>query len=504
MRGFTPPPYRMPMTFIEFIAHKRLIAHKRYALQRSFLLGITIAAFLLVSACRNSGADELLRASETNSLDSNNNDTVTRRPLSTPTLLAENGSGSGYPAPSATLNPNAYPDNSTAATATTALPSPTTENEFATRTAYLPIVTGDDEGVVEAAATPGEVAAVSPTPPATATATVPPTPTVTPIPAPPTPIRPIDFAAAAAEVNAIGQDLGYSKIGFHVTFMEQKGMLDRWMQELDAAGVPFFLKTVDNAEPLYKAQELAKASGVPHTLVFRSSGGVPQYSLPPAEAARIHWEFHRDKFPPELDPGMVWIETLNEVDKNRSQWLAEFALATAEMALADGFRWAAFGWAPGEPEPGDWQGLAMLEFLRLAGENPDRLAIALHEYSLSAENIQELYPYRLGRFLSLFEIADQYGIPRPTVLITEWGWEYKTIPPAEQAMEDIRWAAALYSSFPQVKGAAIWNLGTGCCFGEISSAVRELTEPLLAFNLQTYYAVPRPPQQAATDPSLYR
>src|SRR5690606_28728635 len=140
------------------------------------------------------------------------------------------------------------------------------------------------------------------------------------------------------------------------------GMLDRWMQELDAAGVPFFLKTVDNAEPLYKAQELAKASGVPHTLVFRSSGGVPQYSLPPAEAARIHWEFHRDKFPPELDPGMVWIETLNEVDKNRSQWLAEFALATAEMALADGFRWAAFGWAPGEPEPGDWQGLAMLEF----------------------------------------------------------------------------------------------------------------------------------------------
>jgi hypothetical protein len=468
-----------------------------------------MAVLLLTAACNNPGSGEQLLTSEagsldiSGSLDSGNTDTGTRPPLSTPTALVNGGNGSGYPAPSATLDPDAYPDNSQVAT-TTATHTATTEALSVTQAIYLSIVAGDDEETTEAAATAEQVAAVSATPSATSTATVTDTPAPTPTPAPPTPIQPIDFEAAAAEVNASGQDLGYSKIGFHVTFMEQKGMLDRWMQELDAAGVPFFLKTVDNAEPLYKAQQLAKASGVPHTLVFRASGGVPEYDLPPAEAARIHWEFHREKFPPELDPSMVWVETINEVDKNRSQWLAEFALATAQMAMADGFRWAAFGWAPGEPEPGNWQGLAMLEFLRLAGENPDRLAIALHEYSLSAENIQELYPHRLGRFLDLFEIADQYGIPRPTVLITEWGWEYNNIPPVEQAMEDIRWAAALYSSFPEVKGAAIWNLGTGCCFGDISSEVAKLIDPLTAFNLQTYYAVPRPPEQAATDPSFYR
>jgi hypothetical protein len=313
----------------------------------------------------------------------------------------------------------------------------------------------------------------------------------------------LDVAALQGELSGTDRQLAFSKIGFHVTFLEEKGVLDRWMQDLDAAGIPFFLKTVDNAEPLYEAQQLRERSGVPHTLVFRATGGVPDYSLPPAEAARQHWAYHREKFPPELDPSVVWLETVNEVDKNRSPWLAEFALATARLALADGFRWAAFGWAPGEPEPEDWQSPAMLEFLRLAGENPDRLAIALHEGSLSAGNIKELYPYRLGRFLQLFQICDQYGIPRPTVLITEWGWAYNDIPPVDKAIEDISWAANLYAQFPQVKGAAIWNLGTGCCFGTVSDEVRELIDPLRRFNLTTSYTVPRPPLQAPTDPGRY-
>jgi hypothetical protein len=243
---------------------------------------------------------------------------------------------------------------------------------------------------------------------------------------------------------------------------------------------------------------------VPHTLVFRATGGVPDYDLPPADAAREHWKFHRDKFPPELDPELVWVETVNEVDKNRSSWLAEFALETARLAMADGFRWAAFGWAPGEPEPQHWQLPAMLEFLELAGENPDRLAIAVHEGSLSAENIRYEYPYRLGRFLQLFQICDEYDIPRPTVLITEWGWEYDNIPPVEQALADIAWAANLYAHFPEVKGAAIWNLGTGCCFGDVSDEVRELIDPLRRFNLTTAFAIEALPEQAPTDPQRYR
>jgi hypothetical protein len=265
-----------------------------------------------------------------------------------------------------------------------------------------------------------------------------------------------------------------------------------------------FLKSVDNAEPLYNVQNMMRESGVPHILVFRASGGVPNYDLPAVEAARQHWAMHKALFPPELDPELVWVETINELDKNRSEWIAEFALETARLTLADGFRWAAFGWAAGEPEPEDWQLPAMLEFLRLAGENPDRLAIALHEGSAVVSDPTFEYPYRTGRFMQLFDIADQYGIPRPTVLITEWGWKYDEIPTSvEEAMAHIAWIAQLYAPFPEVKGAAIWMLGLGCCFGEISEQVEGLIDPLTQYTLTHYFTAPLPPDKTPTDPALY-
>src|SRR5690606_14654197 len=122
--------------------------------------------------------------------------------------------------------------------------------------------------------------------------------------------------------------------------------LEEWMTALDAAGVPIFLKSADNAQPLFLAQQLQQQSGVPHTLLFPRTGvayDVPNYNLPPQQAAAEHWALHKAAWPPELDPSLVWIETLNEVDKNRAEWLGEFALHTAQLALADGFRWAAFG-----------------------------------------------------------------------------------------------------------------------------------------------------------------
>lgn len=335
-------------------------------------------------------------------------------------------------------------------------------------------------------------------------------PIATPTPLPTaTPIPPLDFAAIRADLLANGQELATINIGFHTGMGGNIEGLEEWMRRLDAAGIPFFLKTADNAEPVYIAQELRKASGVPHTLIFRRSVGqegigvydVPRYDLPPAEAARLHWDLHLNEWPPELDPEIVWLETINEVDRTQSEWLAEFALATAELALADGYKWAAFGWASGEPEPEHWQLPAMLDFLRLAGENPDRLAIALHEYSYVTDNIQREYPYLIGRFQQLFQIVDSHGIPRPTVLITEWGWTYQEIPPIDQAMSDIAWAASLYAPYPEVKGAAIWYLGPG--FGEIADQVQQLIAPLTIYTLRNYHTRPIPPAQTPIDPDLF-
>ncbi len=331
-----------------------------------------------------------------------------------------------------------------------------------------------------------------------------PTPTHTSTPSP-TPTPTIDFAAVRAQLRAQGQELAFVKIGFHVGVGGNRHGLGEWMRRLDMAGVPFFLKSADDAGPLLEAQEIARASSVPHVLVYRRSGNdydTPDYSLPAAEAARQHWERHRAAWPPELDPSLVWIETVNEVDKNQSVWLARFALETARLALADGFRWAAFGWSSGEPEVADWQSPPMLEFLRLAAANPDRLAIALHEYSFMAGNIADQYPYKLGRFLQLFQVCDQYNIPRPTVLITEWGWEYQTVPPPERAMDDVAWAAGLYAPYPEVKGAAIWYLGGN--FGEIHNQAQRLIVPVLNYALGNYFAVPPPSTRVPANPELYR
>ena len=71
-------------------------------------------------------------------------------------------------------------------------------------------------------------------------------------------------------------------------------------------------------------------------------------------------------------------------------------------------------------------------------------------------------------------IVDELGIPRPTVLITEWGWAYDNLPPIEKAIADIDWANNLYAPYPEIKGAALWHLGHGCCFAEISEQTQEL------------------------------
>jgi hypothetical protein len=396
----------------------------------------------------------------------------------------------GYPLPTAPGVIEAYPLVTPQATAELS-PPPGPSPTFGgfTSDLFLPFVSNPE--------------AVTPLP-STPTAVLP-----TTVPSP-TPYPTLDFTAVRAELAARGVAFAPVKIGFHTGLGGNGAGLEQWMRALDAAGIPFFLKSVDNAQPIFVAQEMMRQSGVPHVLVYRKSiqGGsdydwnVPNYSLPPEQAAEIHWQMHRDAFPPELDSSLVWLETINEIDKNEAEWLGQFALKTAELALSEGFRWAAFGWASGEPEPDNWQTPSMLAFLRLAGDNPERLAIALHEYSYLQDDIGHEYPYKVGRFQTLFQIADQYSIPRPTVLITEWGWTYETVPAPEQALADIAWASELYAAYPEVKGAAIWFLGGG--FADIANSAQRLIAPVTRYSLQTYFTAPLPPAQAPIQPEVYQ
>jgi len=244
-----------------------------------------------------------------------------------------------------------------------------------------------------------------------------------------------------------------------------------------------------------KANEAA-GRFVDHTLVFRLTDAryeAPFYNraLSPEEAAAVSWQLNRDSIPRELDKKYVWFETLNEPGrygddgKLQIERLGRFSLATAKLAVAEGYRYAGLSWSTGVPEAEDWEDPAMLEFLRYAGEHPDQVAVALHEYSLVNEYIGNAYPYLVGRFQALFDVCDKYGIPRPTVLITEWGWEYDSVPEPAQALEDIAWASWLYAAYPTVKGAAIWYLGPQ--FGGIANEAQRLIAPLGDYAVSHYF-----------------
>jgi hypothetical protein len=292
----------------------------------------------------------------------------------------------------------------------------------------------------------------------------------------------------------------FNKIGFHVGPGGNMTGIGEWMRQLDAARIPFCLKTADNYGPVHEAVGYMRASGVPHVLVFRLTTqegvydfDVPDYELTPAAAAAVHWQRTLGKLPPEFDKERVWLEPINEVDKARSDWLGYFAFEISQLALRDGYKVALFGWSSGEPEPADWETEGMLCFLRLCagrpGRKPAQVAVSLHEYSYKDEDIWFLRDLHVGRFAQLFAACDRFQIKRPPVLITEWGWTYNSVPDSAKAMRDIEEVAALYARYPEILGAAIWYLGDG--YAQIANKAQHLIQPLTEFTLQRRFPAPQ-------------
>ena len=311
-----------------------------------------------------------------------------------------------------------------------------------------------------------------------------------------------------------------NKIGFHTGPGGNRTGLNRggFMERLNQARIPFMVKSVDDYGPCFETAEYIHNSGVPHVAVYRlSSAGqadgftydIPRYDdFPndPEAAAQLHWDKTMAKLPREFSKEHVWLELINEVDRNRCNWLGQFAVYCATHALREGYKITMFGWSSGEPEKENWAEPGMLEYLRLCGQHPDRLAVSLHEYSYTKEDIKDGFPYKLGRFKTLFAVCDEYNIPRPTVHITEWGWEYQSVPAPDRAMEDIRWANKLYGPYPQIQGAAIWYLGRGGEFGSIHNETQQLIAPLTELTLHETFTVeldvPATPTVILNEPPL--
>ncbi len=331
---------------------------------------------------------------------------------------------------------------------------------------------------------------------------IPPLPDPLPIPLVFTSTTQVDFEAAAAGLEDDGLVLGYNKIGFHTGIGGNREGISDYFKKLDAAGVPIFIKSVDDAGPIFEVQELGEASGIEHIMVYRKHGGgfeLPNYDNDPIAEARIHYERHVSAWPPELDYTKVWMETINEPDKNRSEWLAIYSLEVAKLAVADGRKVAAFSWSAGEPEVEHWESQEMLEYFRYAAQHPDNVAVALHEYSLVDSSISRSYPYLVGRFQFLYDLLDKRGIDRPTTIITEWGWAATSVPDVDNSIEDIAWANTLYNAHPEIIGAGLWYLGGN--FENIANKAQKLIAPVGDYSVTSYWGIT--PGKGQIDPSLF-
>ena len=275
--------------------------------------------------------------------------------------------------------------------------------------------------------------------------------------------------------------VSYNKInGFHVGIPSYSQGIGNWLQLMVQNGIPFTAKAVDNTGSLMDAQPLIQAGNKGYA-IWRNyningqeQGDNPNYQNTPAQEADRYWQSAITMYPPELDKETVWIELINEPDKNKADWLGEVAFLLGQKALAAGYKLLCFGWSSGEPEPADWLTNGMRKYLSLCSSNPDKLGISVHEYQFDVtKTLMDNYPWQIGRYQNIHRACDTFGFNYPTIFLTEFGWSYQQIPPTQSAIEQIITARDVYAP-SNVKGASIWALDSASGWGNIAQQVHEL------------------------------
>jgi murein DD-endopeptidase MepM/ murein hydrolase activator NlpD len=124
----------------------------------------------------------------------------------------------------------------------------------------------------------------------------------------------------------------------------------------------------------------------------------------------------------------------------------------------------------------------MKAFLKLCEDNPDRIGVALHEYSFNddlfasvtwGEKPYQAVGYNIFRFQYLHGACDVAGIRRPRIQIKEFGWHERHLAPSQaQTKQQLVEAAEVYSQFPNIEGVALWTAANG--WDDLSGKVQDL------------------------------
>ncbi len=287
-----------------------------------------------------------------------------------------------------------------------------------------------------------------------------------------------------------------NKIGFYLSGDHMPAALSDWMVRLDEADIPFFLTVDAPGAALEQAQAITRASDASHTVVYRNLAGPqePDYRRLPEEAAAAYWQAQQRTLPAQFDKDTTWLApmVITKTTEQWGDWLGVFAYELGQQMLSDGFKLAALGFPVGTPELRLWQRDAMQRFLLLCARHPDRLGVALQEFSRQPEDIWFRRDDHIGRFFRLFAACDRAGIDRPTLLISHWGWTPERIPSGEdRALAGIAEVSRHYAQFPQIRGAALWritpeDLGIGW---QTRRVIRPLTDWTLATMLDVEESV---------------
>ena len=186
------------------------------------------------------------------------------------------------------------------------------------------------------------------------------------------------------------------------------------MTGISDAGIPVVAKAVMNTGSLLDLQPLVQA-GQPGYLIWRmdrfpdGSDDVPRYGVPVDQEAARYMQAIIQQFPQELDKSRVYVEVINEPDRNQLDYLGRLGKALGQLAITNGFKIILFGFNSGEPEPLAWEEPGMLEFMHFASQNIGNVAISLHEYSFNRD-IHNIEPYLVGRFQFLLDVLENYNI----------------------------------------------------------------------------------------------
>jgi len=310
-------------------------------------------------------------------------------------------------------------------------------------------------------------------------------------------------------VYNVGMSNQTGVISFHCGVGGNKNGLGAWMRALNAAAIPFPLKSTDQYGVLFEALLVGVEYDIDNILSYRMTKNdkgvreVPDYTASPLDAAIKHCIPLIQNLPPEFSR-LVYIDIINEPrakkapgdvqynDMNAMDWLGEFCYEAAIYMNGLGYRVIAPSLNSGEPGEStsaavtEYSQPGMLKYIRYCADNRHNAMIGLHEYVWNDwkndHDINDWYPHLFGRFEALIAAADIAGIPRTfRIMITEWGFGRDEAPLWNDALPHINDYSHVMSKFPQVVGTASWALQAG--WGNVSNQVQTWIEPLKNYTI---------------------